>query len=38
MKIHEPIDINGMRIKNGLAPMVNIPGGDDGYISEQAFR
>ncbi|HEY91128.1 MAG TPA: FAD-dependent oxidoreductase [Dehalococcoidia bacterium] len=40
MKIQEPIDINGMRIKNrlGLAPMVNMPGGDDGYISEQTIR
>ena len=40
MRIWEPIEIKGMRVKNriGLAPMVNMPGGEGGYISDLTIR
>ena len=39
-KIWEPISINTMELKNriGLPSMVNMPGGEDGFISEQTIR
>jgi len=40
MKMLEPIEIKSMSLKNriGLPSMVNMPGGDDGYISELTIR
>jgi len=40
MKLLEPIEINGMRLKNriGLAPLLNMPAGEEGYINDQTIR
>jgi 2,4-dienoyl-CoA reductase-like NADH-dependent reductase (Old Yellow Enzyme family)/thioredoxin reductase len=40
MKILEPIEIKSMSLKNriGLPSLVNMPGGDDGYISDLTIR
>ena len=40
MKLMEPIQIKGMRIKNrvGLAPLLNMPAGEDGFINDQTIR
>jgi len=40
MKIFEPVEIKGRLIKNriGLPPLLNMPSGEDGYISELTIR
>ena len=40
MRIWEPIEIKGMRVKNriGLPSLVNMPGGEGGYISDLTIR
>ncbi|MDP2920041.1 MAG: FAD-dependent oxidoreductase [Dehalococcoidia bacterium] len=39
-KVWEPVEINGLKIKNriGLPSLVNMPGGEDGFISDQTIR
>ncbi|MDD5190322.1 MAG: FAD-dependent oxidoreductase [Dehalococcoidales bacterium] len=39
-KVWEPIHINSLEIKNriGLPSMVNMPGGEDGFISDSTIR
>jgi 2,4-dienoyl-CoA reductase-like NADH-dependent reductase (Old Yellow Enzyme family)/thioredoxin reductase len=39
-KIFEPIEIKGMKLKNriGFAPFVNIPGGEEGFVTDQTIR
>ena len=40
MKLLEPIEIKGMRVKNriGLAPLLNMPAGENGFINDQTIR
>jgi len=39
-KVFQPIEIKGMKLKNriGLAPLLNMPAGDDGYINDLTIR
>ena len=40
MKVFEPIEINGMKLKNriGLAPLLHMYAGDEGFISDRTVR
>jgi len=40
MKLSEPIEINGMKLKNriGFAPLLNMPAGEGGYINDRTIR
>jgi len=40
MKIFEPIEIKGMKVKNriGMAPFANMPRGEDGSVNELTIR
>lgn len=40
MKVFEPIEINGMKLKNrlGFAPFLNMPAAGDGHINDQTVR
>ncbi len=40
MKAFEPIEINGMVVPNriGLAPLLNMPAGEDGHVVDQTVR
>lgn len=40
MKVFEPIEINGMKLKNrlGFPPFLNMPAGENGHINDQTVR
>jgi 2,4-dienoyl-CoA reductase-like NADH-dependent reductase (Old Yellow Enzyme family)/thioredoxin reductase len=40
MKVFEPIEIKGMKLKNriGLPPMLNMPAGDEGFVNDKTIR
>lgn len=40
MKIFEPIEIKGMKLKNriGMSPFLNMPGSEDGSVTDLTIR